>query len=453
MRATEAATVTKTIYTVKQINRAIRDSLEGAFPPIWVQGEIANLSTPASKHIYFSLKEEKSVLRCVYFRNQQLPSHATPKSGLQVLVHAQIVYYEPNGDVQLQVTYIEDAGAGALWRAYEALKKKLEAEGLFNPQHKQPLPAYPRTLGVLTSASGAVWHDIIVSLQRRYPAVTVVLIPASVQGAEAPASIVAAIARAETHPAIDTLIVARGGGSMDDLNAFNDEQVVRRLFHCRLPTISAIGHATDFTLCDFVADARAATPTAAAISATPDRAELQQTLATYRARLAQHMQYCLNQRQQNLDHYTARLTDPARQLDFYRREHQWLAKQLHTHWLNFAHAARNRQVRATAALHQHSPQQRLNRWQPRLAHCHIRLCDFAQARIRTLQQRTAQLRAMVLLLDPTLTLRRGYAIVRTPDQRIVTAPQQVAPGARLMVQVADGQFGARVDAADDASRD
>ncbi|HEX6549675.1 MAG TPA: exodeoxyribonuclease VII large subunit, partial [Gammaproteobacteria bacterium] len=275
------------IYTVSALNRAARGLLETGLPLLWVEGELSNLARPASGHLYFSLKDASAQVRCALFRNRASLLRFTPRDGQHVLVRARVSLYEPRGDYQLQIEHMEDAGHGALQRAFEELKKKLAAEGLFDAASKKPLPAAPHTIGIVTSPSGAAIRDILSVIRRRYPVARVIVYPVPVQGEGAGAKIAAMLQTASTRAECDVLIVSRGGGSLEDLWAFHEEIVARAIHACPIPVVSGVGHEIDFTIADFVADVRAPTPTGAAELATPDSSEWLQALSNLRTRIVQ----------------------------------------------------------------------------------------------------------------------------------------------------------------------
>ena len=296
-----AATPFRDVYTVSRLNREAKAVLETGFPPIWIEGEISNLSRPASGHVYFSLKDAQAQVRCAFFRQHQRLLGIALKDGLHVLARARVSLYEGRGDYQLIIEYLEEAGEGALRRAFDALKQRLLQEGLFDVAHKKPLPRLPRRLGIITSPSGAVLHDILTTLRRRFPGIAVLVFPVPVQGEGAAEKIAKAIRLAGERGDCDALILARGGGSLEDLWAFNEEIVARAIYACPIPVVSGVGHETDFTIADMVADARAPTPTAAAEMLSPDQQEWLAQFARFEARLATGMQGRLRSRQQHLD--------------------------------------------------------------------------------------------------------------------------------------------------------
>ena len=278
-----------TVYTVTQLTTSIRATLEHAFPEVWVEGEVSNLRTPSSGHVYFSLNDQDSQIRAVLFRRfaAALPFHV--ENGLTVLAKGRVSVYEPRGDYQLLLEYLEPKGIGALQIAFEQLKKRFDQEGLFDPARKRPLPFFPRRVGVITSGTGAALHDIVTVVHRRCPVIRLRVFPVAVQGPGAAQEIADAVRLANQHTDLDALIVGRGGGSWEDLWSFNEEVVVRAIAGSRIPVISAVGHEIDFTLSDFAADYRAPTPSAAAESVSPVLVELVEDIREKNARLTQAM--------------------------------------------------------------------------------------------------------------------------------------------------------------------
>ena len=296
------------VYTISQLNSTARQLLEDNFPPILVEGEISNLARPSSGHIYFSLKDEFAQVRCAMFRNQNHGLDFTPENGMHVLVKAQVSIYEQRGDYQLIIYHMEAAGAGILRKKFEQLKKKLLAEGLFAKEHKKTIPKLPNCIGVITSATGAAIRDIISVLKRRFASIPIIIYPTQVQGDQAAGQIVKAIETANQHNKCDVLIMARGGGSLEDLWPFNEEIVARSIFASQIPIVSGIGHEVDFTIADFVADVRAATPSAAAELITPDSAEWIDMLKNLPNKFAQLLNIKLRNYAQNLDNLEQRLS-------------------------------------------------------------------------------------------------------------------------------------------------
>ena len=389
------------VYSVTRLNREARTLLEAGLPGLWIEGELSNFSRPGSGHWYFSLKDAGAQVRCAMFRGNNSRVRVAPRDGLQVLLRARVSLYEARGDYQLIVEHLEEAGEGALRRRFEELKARLAAEGLFDAARKRPLPALPRRIGVVTSPSGAAIRDVLHVLERRFPAVPVLLYPVPVQGAGAGATIASAIALASARCEVDVLIVARGGGSLEDLWAFNDEAVARAIHACSMPVVTGIGHEIDFTIADFVADLRAPTPSAAAELVVPDRAEWLRGLAAGLGRLAAALARSAGRRRERL---------------------AWLARrlaQLHPRPRLAARAQRLDEL-----------EQRLERALRRqLAQCGARLTAAA----RTLQA-----------VSPLATLERGYAIVQHADGRVARAAAEFVAGDTLRARTAHGSLLATV---------
>jgi exodeoxyribonuclease VII large subunit len=388
---------------VSELTGYLRQLLEGddLLQDLWVRGEVSNISQPSSGHLYFTLKDAGAALRCVMWRNTVARQVFVPREGEGVEVHGYISLYEVTGSYQLYADLLRPAGEGLLYQEILRLKARLEAEGLFEPQRKRPIPIWPQTLGIVTSPSGAALRDMLNTLRRRFPLLRVVLAPTPVQGAEAPAGIVRALQllNRQVHP--DAILLARGGGSIEDLWAFNDEQVARAIAASDSPVITGIGHETDFTIADFVADLRAPTPTAAAELATPSRVDLLQALAEQKSRLERATQLHLSGSQSRLAalRNRLRLLSPAPGI---RRDRQHLDELLR---------------RADRSLDH--------------------LLQLSRARLTGLEQRLAT-------LGPLAVLERGYAIVTRADGQLVRSTAQVSTGDDLKVRVSDGSIGARV---------
>ncbi len=392
----------RTVYSVSRLNRDVRALLESELGSIWVQGEISNLSRPASGHWYFSLKDRDAQLRCAMFRQRNTKARFTPREGQLVLAYGRVSLYEPRGDYQLLVEVIEDAGLGALQRAFEELKARLAAEGLFAPERKRALPIAPRRIGVITSPTGAAIRDILHVLARRFPAASVLIYPAPVQGAAAVAALVAAVELAGARAECDVLILARGGGSLEDLWAFNDERLARALLRCPIPTVTGIGHEIDFTIADFVADLRAPTPSAAAQMVVPDASVWLHRLQQLAARFAAAARRTLRSEQSRLDALSRRL----------------------------------QQAHPGARLLTHS--QRLDELEARLARA-------ARAHLAAGASRLDSTARALQAVSPLATLARGFAVVtRSSDGSIVTAATQLALGESFDARLAQGSLRATV---------
>ena len=370
--------------------------LEQGLGRLWVAGEISNIARPASGHVYFTLKDNSAQVRAAFFRQRQRGPTLNFKDGDQILAYGRVSLYEARGDYQLIVEQVEFAGEGALKRQFEVLKKKLGAEGLFDQERKQPLPAFPRRIGVITSASGAAIRDIISVLRRRFPSIPVVVYPAAVQGDAAPAELVAALAAATRRKECDVLIIGRGGGSLEDLMAFNDEPLARAIAACPIPVISAVGHEVDFTIADFVADVRAPTPSGAAEMAVPDRADWIRALNTLSSRIVRLGRRSLEDLGQSLD---------------------WLSRRLV----------------------QTSPAVALERSATRLASLQKRLGGAAQNTVARVSHRLQLAMRGLHSVSPLATLERGYAIVEDARSgRVLLAATETKPGDDIRARLADG---------------
>jgi exodeoxyribonuclease VII large subunit len=322
----------KDVYAVSRLVRESRAVLEGSFPLLWVEGEISNLAMPASGHIYFTLKDEAAQVRCAMFKGRNRQLRFIPENGMQVLLRVRVTLYEGRGEFQLVVEHMEEAGSGALQRAYEALKHRLGEAGLFDDAHKKALPSIPKTIGVISSPDGAAVHDILTVLRRRFPDVNVIVYPVAVQGNDSANQIAAAIAIADKRQECDVLIIGRGGGSLEDLWSFNEEKVAHAIFACGLPIISAVGHEVDFTIADFVADVRAPTPSAAAELAVPDAQQWLQKLQGHCRRLTLLMTHYLHNEQRHLQHLQRGLPQPKVAIQQHMQRLDRLDKQMHQAW-------------------------------------------------------------------------------------------------------------------------
>lgn len=435
------------VYSVKRLAAALRDLVEGAFREVWVEGEISNLAEPRSGHKYFSLKDDDAVIRCVLFKNRLLHGARRPADGMQALVRAKVSVYEPRGDLQLIVEHLEEAGEGALRREFERLRRQLATEGLFAEERKKPLPACPRAIGVITSKSGAALHDIRVTLARRFPLARLVVYPAAVQGDSAVADIVEMLEVADRRRDAEVLIVARGGGSLEDLQAFNSEAVARAIFACALPVVSAVGHETDFTIADMAADRRAPTPTAAAEIVAPELANLLDDLRRLTGHLGDGMQRVIDDSRLRLDYTAARLAHPRDRLRLAAQQRRALTGEL-LHCIALRLSRRRQRVNEqTLALRYRSPQVQVAAQRARIAAAHGRLTAAAAARIDAARAGIDRLTIAARALSPTHTLQRGYAILSDRDHgdTVITNAARTRRGQVLTARVAKGRFTCVVD--------
>jgi exodeoxyribonuclease VII large subunit len=390
--------------SVTEVTRYLRQLLESdeVLQDVWVMGEISNLSRPVSGHVYFSMKDESAALRCVIWKSNALRLRVALQNGMAVEAHGYISLYERDGQYQLYIDTLRLAGEGNLYQEFLRLKARLEGEGLFAPERKRPIPARPRRIGIVTSATGAAFQDMLNTLRRRYPLAEVVLAPAAVQGAEAPLELVTALQALNQLEEVDVILIGRGGGSLEDLWAFNDEQVVRAVASSRIPVISGVGHETDFTLVDFAADVRAPTPTGAAVLATPDVADMVIELQQAGAHLVSALEARLEAQQTALSTLAHRLE------------------------------------RASPIWRIQNDRQRLDSLSQRLESGLAQELILRRTRLDGLAQRLHS-------LSPQAVLQRGYGMIRTAGGGLVRSTTQVHLGQELTIQVADGEIGAKVE--------
>jgi len=435
------------VYSPSALTRFVRDLLEDALPLIWIEGEISNFAKPASGHLYFTLKDAGAQVRCAMFKPKSTWLRFKPGDGLRVLARARVSLYEARGEFQLIVESLEEAGEGALQRAFEQLKAKLSAEGLFDAARKREIPRWPRRIGVITSPTGAAVRDVLSVIARRFALAEVDILPVPVQGKEAPPAIVRMIEAASNARRHDVLLLTRGGGSLEDLWAFNDEAVARAIRASAIPVVSAIGHEIDFTIADFAADLRAPTPSAAAELLVPDQREIARTLERELARLRQRMLRTLEGRAQRLDHLLARIQAQRPQARLARARERLL--NLQRRLLDRALGARERrQARVvqlrTRLLSQH-PAVRLAR---DAAHADALDERLRGTIVRALERRRARLGELARTLhavSPLATLERGYAILLEDGSgRVVRSVKQAERNARWRARLADGEIALRV---------
>jgi len=433
--------------SVSELNRRARLLLEQGIARLWVEGEISNLARPASGHVYFSLKDQDAQLRCAWFRQRQRGPTIGLKNGDQVLALGKVSIYEARGDYQLIVEGIEPAGEGVLRRRFELLKKKLEAEGLFARELKRPLPALPRCIGVVTSPTGAALHDILTVLRRRFPAVPVVIYPAAVQGDAAVPELTAAIADAGRRRDCDVLIVGRGGGSLEDLWAFNEEAVARAIRACPIPVVSAVGHEVDVTIADFAADLRAPTPSGAAELVVPDGTQWLRSVDLLRGRLVGQMRRALDDLGQQLDWLGQRLAVSS-PLANVRRQGERLAATRRALAGAMKHdlaTRRHRLERLQGRLLRHAPAARIQRTNLLLAGLRRRLSGAAADSVERCQHRLALVERSLHAVSPLSTLERGYAIVTDAATGHVLSDSAAAPaGTTISARLFRGSVDATV---------
>lgn len=390
-------------WTVSEVNTYLKTLMESdsSLQDLWVEGEISNLSRPASGHLYFTLKDQNSSLRCVMWKNRASAVGTLLKEGAAIEAHGNLNVYEQRGQYQLYIDFLRPRGEGKLFQEYQRLKAKLEGEGLFDPERKRTLPAWPSRIGIVTSSTGAAFQDMKDTLMRRYPLVTILLSPTSVQGENAPAEIVAALNRLYVLKP-DLILIGRGGGSIEDLWAFNDERVARAIFESPVPVISGVGHETDFTISDFVADLRAPTPTAAAELAVPDQGELRTGIGEFEARLLRSIEGILSEQRWKLETLSSVITrlSPLGEIINGRLRLDELSSRLERAAAGFLKGSRDK-------------------------------CNSIQARLSA--------------LNPESILKRGYAVLTADDGSTVYQVGQVSSGEHLQVRVSDGEFEVNVE--------
>jgi len=438
---------TRRIWPVRQLVGQVRELVEEEYGDVWVEGEISNYRPAPSGHVYFTLKDADAQLPIVLFRRQASLLRFRPEDGLHVLVRGRVSIYEQRGQMQLVAEAMEPVGAGSLQMAFEQLKERLKAEGLFDADRKKALPAFPRTVGIVTSPTGAVIRDFLNIVGRRHSGLDVLIYPVSVQGENAPAEIESAIAKLNTLKLVDVIVLARGGGSLEDLAAFNSERVARAIAGSRLPVVSAIGHETDFTIADFVADLRAPTPSAAAELITEAQHKIAEHLANLMHRLERATRFQLLHARQQLTRLpssriefrmsTLLLRRSQRIDDLAQRMETAQTSRFRRHSLQLADLA--------AAVLRHDPRQHLAQAQQRLQACRARLDRSQDRQLHTLRSRLSALDARLHSLSPLAVLDRGYALVLNAEGVLIRSANQIAAGDRLVTRLADGEFGSRVE--------
>ena len=433
-----------TVYQVSDLTDEMRRLMETSYPEIWIEGELSSLSTPASGHLYFSLKDERAQLRCAMFKGRASISRYRPKVGDLVRIRAKISIYTARGDLQCIVQHIEEAGEGLLQRRYEELKQALNQQGLFAQEHKKTIPAFPRHIGLITSPSGAAVRDIITTLGRRCPGIPVTIYPAVVQGETAAQSLIEAIRNAVQHQRCDVLILSRGGGSLEDLWCFNHEQLAHEIFNCPVPIVSGVGHEVDVTIADLVADLRAPTPTAAAEIVSPDTDQLMANLTSVRFRLPRSLQRNLQQLGQNVDMLGRQLVHPKQQL---LNNQAKLAQTTNRLRREIEAQFTRRRERLTDRLDRFQQQRPTKIIADRLHRTgqlgqRLRMAEQNQRQLQ--YERFSALAGQLNLVSPLATLERGFSITRDAQGNIVRNIAQSKTEDDVTVQLQDGLLNCRV---------
>lgn len=410
------------VLTVSELNRLAREVLESSFPLFWVSGEISNLTRAASGHWYFSLKDNGAQVKCVMFRGRNSYIDWIPQNGDKVEARATVTLYEARGDFQLTIEFIQRAGLGSLFEAFERLKQTMQLAGLFDASRKKPLPDYPKQIGIITSADAAALRDVLTTLKRRMPSIPIVIYPTPVQGKGSAELIAKAIQSANDRKECDVLILCRGGGSLEDLWSFNEEIVAHAIAASAIPIVSGVGHETDMTIADFVADLRAPTPTAAAEIVSPDRAAMLHNLTIFQQKMQRQMQYLLSRQMQHVDYLAKRLISPTQALAHKQSHLQQLQQRL----LN-------------------SMTMPLQADQQRLQQLAMRLKNAMDRYIAKQTQQLDQITLGIQHLNPNAVLDRGYALVQTGDGTVVSSRHALHTGLRIHLTLADGGAEATVN--------
>ena len=438
------------IYSISELNDEVASTLTEGFGVIWVEGEISNLMRSAAGHVYFSLKDESASVRCAMFRMQNQSLDFELRDGMQILARTKVGLYKQRGEFQLIVEYAEESGEGLLRQRFELLKQTLQKEGLFDELHKKPLPKMPKTIGLVTSPKGAAVQDIIKTIKRRYPIVRVIVYPTLVQGNEATKKIASAIDIANQRDECDVIIIARGGGSLEDLWCFNEELVARSIFHSKIPIISGIGHETDFTIADLVADLRAATPTAAAEIALPTTSEIVDRLNRYIFDITQFIDYKVNHFRHQLksaslrmqaSHPQSKLQFNMQKLDLINEKMQKLPMMQVSDLKNIFKISFSKLLATNPKINIEAERQNLEMKNMALSNAIIGLIESKRNRFSVM---TAQLEGA----SPLQSLSRGYALVTNEDGRNIKSVKKIKTGASVKTKLSDGSFVSRVEKID-----
>ncbi len=434
------------IYTISRLNREVRRVLEDVFPTIWIQGEISNLAKPASGHLYFTLKDNAAQVRCAMFKNRQSGLRFDPENGMQVMARANIGLYEGRGEYQLIIESLEPAGAGALQIAFEALKQKLSTEGLFAEENKKSLPQYPKTIGIITSATGAAVQDILSILKRRYPYGKVIIYPVAVQGEGAAIKIANAIKLADQRKECDVLILSRGGGSLEDLWSFNEEVVARALFDTATPIVSGVGHEIDFTIADFVADHRAPTPSAAAELVSPDMIETVTKLKQQEEQLIHHQKQIIHNLRRHVELLSVQVPHPKQRLiELMQRTDEYSMRIRH----QIESELSNKKISLSTWLHKISelnPVHKVSQQLEKVKHIQSQLEQSIKQILDKSNSDISRLSHMLNTISPISTLDRGYAIVTdTKTNSIVTGVNNLNAGDQLRIRLSAAEIDSTID--------
>ncbi len=432
--------------SVHELVREIREHLEYEFTSVWVTGEISNLRTPHSGHTYFTLKDADAQIPAVFFKNKKRYIRFEPEDGLEVLCKGIVTVYEVRGSMQLNIDYMEPVGLGALYLAFEQIKERLEKEGLFDPVHKKKLPLLPRRIGVITSPTGAAIQDILNIIHRRFAEVEILIAPVRVQGDSAAGEIVEALQSLNRRGDLDVIILSRGGGSIEDLWPFNEDAVARAIFASCIPVVSAVGHETDYTIADFVADFRAPTPSAAAELVVQNKADLVYRIQQLARRLQSQMGHSLERLRSNIEQFGRRLVTPAQRLGMLQQRLDDLGASLYEAGQRRVSASRDRLVRRQSDLRLLSPRHKLHRLRERHGMLHERLRRSSDKRVKGARDSIGALSSRLHALSPLNVLARGYSIVyRLPEREIIRDVKKLSVQDRVRIRFHRGEAEGTLD--------
>ncbi len=453
---TKPASQKDNVHSVTSLNREARYLLEDNFPAVVVEGELSNVAMPASGHWYFTLKDENAQIRCAMFRGRNQHVKIKPKEGMQIQLKAKLSLYEGRGDYQLIVDNISPLGEGALRIAFEALKNRLHNEGLFNPEIKQELPSLPKHIGVITSPTGAAIRDILSVLKRRFPAIPVTILPVPVQGTEAAPKMLKAIKLANKKKGclhdLDVLVIARGGGSLEDLWAFNDEKLARAIYESELPVVSAVGHEVDFTIADFVADVRAATPSAAAELLSPDQNESMALAMAYQLQLGNLLKDRILQSKQKLLWLRKQLKHPGRRLQEQAQKVDGLELKLRREFHFVISQKKNAVRELRQQIQQHSPRSLIQQQRQHTQHLYLNLEKAASQSLANTKLKLASLSHALNNLSPLTILGRGYSMTYDSENKIISQSSTLKKGEKLRTRLHEGEVISTVESVSSKTR-
>jgi exodeoxyribonuclease VII large subunit len=433
------------IYTVTRLNREVRAVLEDSFPSIWVQGEISNLAQPASGHMYFTLKDRSSHVRCAMFKNRNNYLKFLPENGMAVILKANISLYEGRGEFQIIVETMEPEGVGALQLAFEQLKGRLQEEGLFSEQNKKPLPLFPHNIGIITSPTGAAIRDILNVLKRRYPLSKVIIYPAAVQGTDAAGMIENSIKTANRRKDCDVIILTRGGGSLEDLWSFNEEKVARAIFHSAIPIVSGVGHEIDFTIADFVADKRAPTPSAAAELVSPDQYGLRESTDLIKDRLIVSLNHKINSLRAQVNHYKKRIIDPVKHFQHYSQRLDDFAIRIQRSVSNSFGLKLSIIKKLRAEIYQFNPIMILKLQKEKCQYLDKQLQMVMFSKLKMVSEKIEHAGNTLHTVSPLATLERGYSIVtNVENSNIINNIENISIGTKTKTEIKNGVYYSKI---------